>query len=67
MRSRTAWSYFLVTNEYDPARLSKVLGDTCIDGVVHVNKRAVVETCGLNDRLNDMLDLSEFIKLSNRW
>ena len=67
MRSRTELSYFLVTNEYDPARLAKVLDDTCVDGVVHVSKRAVVETCGLNDRLNDMLDLSEFIELTAQW
>lgn len=28
--------YVVVTNEYDPARLGKVLGDSCIDAVVHV-------------------------------
>ena len=32
--------YFVVTNEFDPARLTKALDDSCVDGVVHVHKAA---------------------------
>ncbi len=61
--SRTDLKYYVVTNEFDPGRLDKILGDTCIDGVVHVDKYAVVNVCGLNGRLNKLLDISEFFTL----
>jgi len=59
--------YYVATNEYDPARLNKLLSDTCVDGVVHVHKRAVVEICQLNGRLTRLIDLTDFIRLSSTW
>ncbi len=45
--------YYVLTNEYDPARLNKILDDRCVDGVVHVHKAAVVEVCKLIGRLSN--------------
>ncbi len=53
--------YYVITNEYDPSRLNKILDDTCVDGVVHVHKAAVSEICGLNGRLTRLIDLVDFI------
>jgi hypothetical protein len=54
-------------NEYDPARLNKMLDDTCVDGVVHVHKTAVADVCQLNGRLNRMMDLAEFVAATSSW
>jgi hypothetical protein len=59
--------YYVATNEYDPARVEKPLTDKCIDGVVHVHKPLVTAVGGLNDRLDELLDLSELIEQSNHW
>ena len=59
--------YFVVTNEFDPARLNKIIIDDCVDGVVHVHKKAVTDICGLNDRLTKLIDLAEFIDFTNDW
>ena len=59
--------FYVITNEYDPARLNKMLDDTCVDGVVHVNKTAVVDVCQLNGRLNRMMDLAEFVAATSSW
>jgi len=59
--------YFVVTNEFDPARTDKLLVDKCIDGVVHVHKPLVTDVCALDGRLNQMLDLSELIIKSSSW
>lgn len=59
--------YYVLTNEYDPARLNKILDDSCIDGVVHVHKAAVVEVCKLNGRLTRLLDLEDFINATSTW
>jgi hypothetical protein len=61
LRHRQKLSYYVVTNEFDPARLDKVLSDTCIDGLVHVHKPAVTDVCQLNGRLDRLMDLSDFI------
>ena len=53
--------YFVATNEFDPARLGKLLDDRCIDGVVHVHKKAVTDICRLNNRLSRLIDLSALI------
>jgi hypothetical protein len=58
--------YIVVTNEYDPARLSKVLGDACIDAVVHVHKPAVIEVAGLDGRLHSLMDLTGLFDLTHR-
>ena len=66
--SRDHLSYYVVTNEYDPARLHKTLDDTCVDGVVHVHKAGVVNVCGLNGRLTRLIDLADFIRaISSSW
>jgi hypothetical protein len=59
--------YFVATNEYDPARLNKMLDDSCVDGVVHVHKTAVVEVCGLNGRLERLMDLADFVSATSSW
>ncbi len=59
--------YYVITNEFQSGRLSKMLGDSCIDGVVHVHKPLVVDICGLNGRLKDILDLTDFVSLSHQW
>lgn len=59
--------YYVLTNEYDPARLNKILVDTCVDGVVHVHKAAVVELCGLDGRLSRLMDLADFIEATMSW
>ena len=59
--------YYVATNEYDPARLNKVLDDSCVDGVVHIHKAAVVDVCGLNGRLLKLIDLASFIKSTLSW
>lgn len=56
--------YFVATNEFDPARLSKMMSDPCIDGVVHVHKAGVVNVCGMNGRMGALIDLADFV--SNR-
>jgi hypothetical protein len=62
MRSRKPLEFYVVSNEFDPARLSKVLDDDCIDGLAHVHKPLVTVVCGLNGRLDTMLDLSDLIE-----
>ena len=64
---REHFLFFVITNEYDPARLGKVLGDTCADAVVHVNKAAVADVCGLNGRLAQLMDMGEFINATALW
>ena len=59
--------YYVVTNEYDPSRLNKIMNDTCVDGVVHVHKDAVVKICGLNRRLEELIDLSDYINNTASW
>lgn len=59
--------YYVITNEYDPARLNKMLHDTCVDGVVHVHKPVVVEVCGLDGRLAQMMDLEDFVTVTASW
>lgn len=52
---------YVITNEYDPSRLNKMLDDTCVDGVIHVHKAAVTEICKLDKRLTRLIDLVDFI------
>jgi hypothetical protein len=59
--------YYVVTNEYDPSRLNKMLDDTCVDGVVHVHKAAVVDVCGLDERLTRLVDLVDFTNTTSSW
>jgi hypothetical protein len=59
--------FIVVTNEFDPARLHKILGDNCIDKLVHVHKPNLIQVCGLNGRLNLMLDLSDLVAMTFTW
>lgn len=53
--------FYAVTNEYDPARLSKVLEDYRIDGLFHVNRRLVVDVAQVDGRLERLFDLSKLL------
>jgi hypothetical protein len=64
---RSQFLYYVLTNEYDPARLNKILDDSCVDGVVHVHKPAVVEVCKLDGRLTRLTDLGDFIESTMSW
>jgi len=59
--------YYVVTNEFDPSRLGKVLEDTCVDGVIHVYKAAVTKVCKLDNRLTRLIDLADFIEGTASW
>lgn len=59
--------YYIVTNEFDPSRLAKLIGDECFDGVVHIHKKALVDACGLDGRLSPLLDLQELFDLPATW
>ncbi len=66
-QARTRLNYYVATNEFDPARLSKVLGDVCVNAVVHVHGDAVTTACQLNGRLTSMHDLEDLVSLSGTW
>jgi hypothetical protein len=61
-RGRADLKCFVVTNEFDPARLSKLIDDSGIDSVVHVRKRAIIEICKMNGRLSELVDLGDFLE-----
>jgi len=67
MRSRVPLAYYVVTNEFDPARLSKMLGDTCINNLIHVHKQGVMTASRLNGRLTAMFDLADFVRVTTAW
>jgi len=62
-----ALRFFVLTNEYSPSRLTKLLNDSCIDALVHVHKPAVTKICQLDNRLDTMLDLTELVAMSQEW
>ena len=66
-RLRQPLGFYVVTNEFDPARLAKVLDDTCIDGLAHVHSPAVSTVCGADGRLEQMLDLTDLIEATHTW
>jgi hypothetical protein len=59
--------YYISTNEFDPARTQKLIGDPCIDHVIHVHKPLVTGVAGLNGRLTDLWDLTDLIADSHKW
>lgn len=65
--SRQRIKYFVITNEFDPARVTKLLEDECVDAAVHVHKRLLTQTCGLDTRLRDLWDLTDYISSSTTW
>ena len=58
--------FYAVTNEYDPARLTKVLEDYRIDGLFHVKRALVVDIASVDGRLDGHRDLSELLQLFAR-
>ncbi len=66
-QSRRRLKYYVVTNEFDPSRLTKMLDDSCVDGIVHVHKSAVVDVCSLDGRLAELTDLTDFIDITSSW
>jgi len=60
-RGRPDLKYYVVTNEFDPARLTKLIDDPGIDSVVHVHKHAVTDVCQLDGRLQQLVDFPDFI------
>lgn len=65
--TRTQIDYLVITNEFDPARLNKILDDSCVDALVHVHKPLPNMVCGLNSRLVHMLDLVDLLARSQTW
>lgn len=59
--------FFVVTNEFDPSRLVRVLANECIDAVVHIHKPLVTQVLGLDDRLQGLWDLTDYIRSSREW
>ncbi len=53
--------FYVVTNEFCPSRLTKLLDDYRIDGVFHVHRPFVVDVAGLDDCLENLRDLSELL------
>ncbi|MCL4504835.1 MAG: hypothetical protein M1434_14165 [Chloroflexi bacterium] len=66
-QGRKRLKYYVVTNEFDPSRLTKMLDDSCVDSIVHVHKSAVVDVCGLDGRLAELTDLTDFIDVTSSW
>lgn len=64
---RSELLYYVITDEYDPSRLNKVLADTCVNSVVHVHKAAVTQVCKMDGRLTQLIDLSDFVATASSW
>jgi hypothetical protein len=60
---RPRLKFYVVTNEYSPARLDKVIGDYRIDSVFHVCRKLVVDVAQVDGRLDRLADLSELLEL----
>lgn len=67
LRMRNPLDFYVVTNEFDPARLAKIISDPCINALVHVHRPIITEVCGFNDRLGNLFDLADLVKLTNLW
>jgi hypothetical protein len=73
-RQQMGLGYFLVTSEFDPQRLDKVLNQPCVDGLVHVHLDLATEVAGGMTQLmtaarasRRLFDLAEFVKLTHTW
>ena len=56
--------YYVVTNEFSPARLRRLVEDPCVDAVIHVHAPLVTQVCGLDIAVADLTDL---IQLTFGW
>lgn len=59
--NRVKLKYYAITNEFNPARLSKIIEEDCIDGIIHVHKPLVTEILKLDGRLDKLIDLTRFL------
>jgi len=66
-RGRWPLEYYVVTNEFNPGRIAKMIGDACLDGLIHVHSKLVRDVCGFDGRLDGLLDLSDLIDRSHDW
>ena len=66
-RYRQKLLYYVATNEFDGGRLSKVLSDDCVDGVVHVRRDLVMEMWKGQDRLAPLQDLVDLLHSTRNW
>lgn len=55
--------FYIVTNEFDPARLDKLLGDYRVDSVFHVHKPLIVDVAELDGRMAQLRDLGDLLRL----
>ncbi|MDI6857387.1 MAG: hypothetical protein QME71_03620 [Dehalococcoidia bacterium] len=55
--------FYVVTNEFSPARLDKVISDYRIDRVFHVCRRLVVDVAQVDGRTDQLSDLSDLLEL----
>ncbi len=60
---RPRLKFFVVTNEYNPARLDKVISDYRIDAVFHVCKKLLVDVAQVDGRTGELKDLSELLRV----
>ena len=54
--------YFVVTNEFGPARLKKVLDNQCKNGLFHVNRALLLKVHDGNGRLSGIEDLTDLFR-----
>jgi len=54
--------FYVVTTEFDPARLVKLLNDRHIDGVFHVHRTLVVDVLGLDGRVTGLRDITDLVR-----
>jgi hypothetical protein len=63
------FDYFVATNEFDAARLQKVLGQHCVDGMVHVHEPLLAAVSGPASvpvlKHPKFRDLTTFVNLTN--
>lgn len=51
--------YFVVTNEFNPSRISVMLRNRCINGLFHLNKQLLLEVQGRDRLLEGVSDLTD--------
>lgn len=64
------FEYFVVTNEFDGARLEKVLDQPCLEGLIHTSVGVAAEIVPETRRLwslPHLFDLEDFVKFTHRW
>ncbi len=67
LRHRSRLRFYVVSNEFDPSRLNRILSDDCVDGLAHVRKEAVTKVCELDGRLDRLMDLTDLVEATFSW